>query len=261
MGADLRRVHIIHGTLDEGEPRSRSFDPATDMDLLAAEIALMSPAPALLVIDPVVSAVAGDSHKNGEVRRALQPLVDLAMSRKMAVLGITHFSKGTAGRDPVERVTGSLAFGALARVVLVAAKRQEEEGGGRILARGKSNIGRDDGGFCYDLEVIEVRPGIETTCVMWGDAIEGSARELLGQAEALADPEDKAAWEEAQDWLREVLALGPRKASEVQREAKGAGLTEKSLRTARERLGVRPHKETGGQHGGWLWRLPGQDAR
>ena len=60
---------------------------------------------------PIVSAVAGDSHKGAEVRRALQPVVTLAQRLGCAVLGITHFSKGTNGRDPVERVTGSIAFG------------------------------------------------------------------------------------------------------------------------------------------------------
>jgi putative DNA primase/helicase len=49
----------------------------------------------LLIVDPVVSAIAGDSHKNAEVRRGLQPLVDLAGSMHCALLGITHFSKGT----------------------------------------------------------------------------------------------------------------------------------------------------------------------
>ena len=207
-GAELTRVHIITGALDDqGKPRA--FDPSSDMDLLADHVATMVPAPALLVIDPVVSAVAGDSHKNGEVRRALQPLVDLAMTRKIAVLGITHFSKGTAGRDPVERVTGSLAFGAVARIVMAAAKMPDDQGGGRILARGKSNIGKDDGGFAYDLEVIELRPGIETTCVTWGDPIKGTAREILGQAEATEDPEEKAAWQEASDWLREYSERWP----------------------------------------------------
>ncbi len=255
-GAALERVHVIHGALDEGADRSRPFDPANDMPMLADEIALMNPAPALLIIDPVVSAVAGDSHKNSEVRRALQPLADLAMTRKIAVLGITHFSKGTAGRDPVERVTGSLAFGALARIVMVAAKLPAEQGGGRILARGKSNIGRDDGGFAYDLEVMELRPGIETTRILWGEAITGSAREILGQAEAIDDPEERAAWEEARDWLLEELAGGPRKASDVQRSAKASGITEKSLRTARERLGIKPSKETFASPGAWMWKLP-----
>ncbi len=256
-GADLKRIHVITGAMEPGDQRSRPFDPAGDMELLADHIRLMDPPPALLIVDPIVSAVAGDSHKNGEVRRALQPLVDLAMVRKVAVLGITHFSKSTVGRDPVERVTGSIAFGALARIVLAAAKLSDEQGGGRILARGKSNIGRDDGGFRYDLEVMEILPGVETTCILWGEAMDGSARDILGQAETLEDPEDRSAWQEARDWLLDVLANGPMKASEVMKEARSAGITDKPLRVAREKLGIRPYKEKMSLHGGWLWKLPG----
>jgi len=255
-GADLRKVHVIAATMDEGDSRSRPFDPATDMARLADEISLLPKAPALLIVDPIVSAVSGDSHKNGEVRRALQPLVDLAMTKRIAVLGISHFSKSTAGRDPVERVTGSIAFGALARIVMAAAKLPEEQGGGRVMARAKSNIGKDDGGFRYDLEVIEPRPGIETTVVLWGEAMDGSARDLLGQADLTEDPEERSAWQEARDWLVEILEDGPMKASEVMREARQAGITEKSLRTARERIGIKPYKEKLSVHGGWYWKLP-----
>lgn len=76
----------------------------------------------LLIVDPVVSAVTGDSHKNTEVRRALPPLVDLAAACDCAVLGITHFFRGGQGAEPAQRVVGSVAFTAVARVVLVAAK-------------------------------------------------------------------------------------------------------------------------------------------
>ena len=54
--------------------------------------------------------------------------MDLAGTLQAAVLGISHFSKGSGGRDPVERVTGSLAFGALARVVLCAVKVKGTDG-------------------------------------------------------------------------------------------------------------------------------------
>jgi hypothetical protein len=72
--------------------------------------------------------------------------VDLSTVGRCVVLGISHFTKATAGRDPGERVTGSLAFGALARVVLAAAKVSEEDGGGRVLARAKNKLGPDAGG-------------------------------------------------------------------------------------------------------------------
>jgi putative DNA primase/helicase len=185
-GADLSRVYFI-ADIREGNER-RSFDPARDMEPLRRKLAEIGGV-RLLIVDPVVSAIAGDSHKNAEVRRGLQPLVDLAGSMRCALVGITHFSKGTGGRDPVERLTGSLAFGALARVVWVAAKHQEEGEDGRtvrLFCRAKSNIGRDDGGFEYDLHEAELKthPGIFASSVLWGEAVQGAARELLASADA-----------------------------------------------------------------------------
>ena len=129
-----------------------------------------------MIIDPIVSAILGDSHKNAEVRRGLQPLADLAITMGCALLGITHFSKGTAGRDPVERLTGSLAFGVLARIVFVAVKQQKENENGRtvrLFLRAKSNIGKDNGGFEYELEQAELNshPGIVTSYVLWGSLL------------------------------------------------------------------------------------------
>ena len=79
----------------------------------------------------------------------------------MCGAGDTHFSKGTGGRDPVERVTGSIAFAALARLVLVAAKVKAEGDDAeprRVFMRAKANICADDGGFAYALERVEVAP-------------------------------------------------------------------------------------------------------
>jgi dihydropteroate synthase len=118
-GADRSRIHFI-GNVQYGD-EIRSFDPSTDIPAMleaAARIGDIS----LLIVDPVVNAIACDSHKNGEVRRALQPLVDFGEKLCCAVLGISHFSKGTKGKEPLERVTGSLAFGALARIVLATGK-------------------------------------------------------------------------------------------------------------------------------------------
>lgn len=159
-GADLTRVHFVVDVLEKGQ--HRPFDPASDTpDLLAAARNL--PNLRCIILDPVVSAVAGDSHKNTEVRRGLQPLVDFANATGAALVGITHFSKGGQGQDPAQRVTGSIAFTAVARVVLVVAKVHDAEGSERrILARSKSNIGPDEGGFCYTLEQVEALPGIWT---------------------------------------------------------------------------------------------------
>lgn len=69
-------------------------------------------------------------------------------------------------REPIERITGSLAFGAVARIVLVASKSTSEDGGDvRIFLRAKSNIGADTGGFEYSLEPAITEDGIETSKV------------------------------------------------------------------------------------------------
>ncbi|WP_052464588.1 AAA family ATPase [Geoalkalibacter subterraneus] len=257
-GANMGRVHILGGMTG---PDPRPFDPSQDIPAL--RYALMGRNIRLLIVDPVVSAVAADSHKNTEVRRALQPLVDIATATGCAVLGISHFTKGTAGRDPVERVTGSLAFGALARVVMATAKLPEEEhNGARLLARAKSNIGPDTGGFHYNLDLVEIPdyPGIVNTRVLWGKAVDGAARDLLADAERDRD-EGNTATGAAMQWLTDMLSAGPVKAAEVTREARAAGIGAKPLRSAREKLGVKPHKV--GFPGQWWWSLedaPGEDA-
>lgn len=254
-GADLSRVYFIADVLD-GDGR-RSFDPARDMEPLRRKLAEIGDV-RLLIVDPIVSAVMGDSHKNAEVRRSLQPLVDLAAFMRCALLGITHFSKGTGGRDPVERLTGSLAFGALARVVMVAAKHQDEGEDGRtvrLFIRAKSNIGRDDGGFEYDLHQGELKthPGIFASSVLWGDAVEGAARELLATADATGDDGEGGTLSDARRFLSDLLADAPMRAGDVFKDADGAGFSKRSIQRAADKIGVLRHKD--GMRGGWLWKL------
>jgi RecA-family ATPase len=79
MGADLSRVFFVGDVLEGGE--RRAFDPARDMEPLRRKLVEIGGAK-LLIVDPIVSAVAGDSHKNSEVRRGLQPLADLARAAR-----------------------------------------------------------------------------------------------------------------------------------------------------------------------------------
>lgn len=255
-GADMRRVFFVSTTMEAGGDR-RPFDPASDTRHLMR--ALAGRDIKLLIVDPIVSAVAGDSHKSTETRRALQPLVDLAAATGAAVLGISHFSKGTQGRDPVERVTGSIAFGALARVVFAAAKASPddapEDGCDRIFIRSKSNIGKDGGGFRYTLEQVPVpgHPDISASRVRWGDALEGEARELLAAAEIQGDPEERNALADAMTFLRDLLADGAMSAKTVKADGDAAGHAWRTLHRAADKLGVLIIKE--GMRGGWTWKL------
>jgi putative DNA primase/helicase len=250
-GAGMDRVHMVEGVREGGE--CYPFDPARDMDALRAELVNISDV-RLIVIDPIVSAISKDSHNNGDVRRGLQPLVDLGMQLGAAVLGVTHFSKGTSGREPVERITGSLAFGALARMVMVTAK-QEADGDRqerRVMLRAKSNIGPDGGGFVYDLQQGELSgyPGIEVSSVLWGESIYGTARELLAEAEQHDDDHGS----DAASFLRDLLAYGACAAKDIYKEAESAGYSRDTMKRAKSRIGVKAVKQ--GMQGGWVWQLP-----
>lgn len=250
-GADLNRCRFVSATVD-GDG-SRPFDPAKDMDALSAAIDDLGDI-ALLIADPVVGIVTGDSNKNTETRRALQPLADLAADADCAVLGITHFTKGGQGSDPAMRVTGSVAFTALARVVIVAAKvAGEGTAPKRVMARAKSNIGPDDGGFEYHLGQTEVATGVWASRCAWGDAVEGTARDLLAEPE-YASAEQASAKDAAEQFLLEALAEGITPAKTIRAEATEAGYAWRTVRRAADALGVKRTK--GGMGDGWYWRLP-----
>lgn len=250
-GVDRSRVFFVDGT--RVGSAVRPFDPSTDTRTLKEAIQQIGSV-RLIVIDPVSTAVAGDSHKNTEVRRGLQPLVDLATTINAALLGITHLSKGGQGSDPAQRVIGSIAFTAVARVVLVAARVKGEDGADkRILARSKSNIGPDNGGFEYHLAQVEALPGIDASRVEWGQAVQGSARDLLTDPAEQDDGTDHAdavgllkAELTADCWTGMTLATQP---------LKDAGFTKKQIWNASKKLNV--VRKKGGMGGGWYWRLPG----
>ena len=250
-GADLSNILFVGEFPDRGS--RRSFDPGTDMAVLLDELEKHKDL-RLLILDPVVTTVTGNSNQNAEVRRALQPLVDLANRTGCSVLGITHLSKGTSGRNPVERITGSLAFGALARIVWVAAKSDSNESQeDRILCRAKSNIGEDSGGFTYELLTTEVpgAHGIEASVVDWIAPVEGHARDLLTAREG--ESSEAGALQDAMGFLAGLLSEGPLPVKAIEKEANDAGHAWMTIRRASAKLGIESQKD--GMHGGWYWHL------
>ncbi|MFK3738492.1 AAA family ATPase [Massilia sp. TN1-12] len=249
-GADLSRCHFIEGIAQNGE--SVPFDPSQDIIELHRAAQAMGGV-SLLLIDPIVSAVAGDMHKANDVRRSLQAVVDFADAHGCAVIGITHFAKGGAGREPQDRVIGSQAFGALARMVLVTAK--EKDSTRRVLARAKSNIARDDGGMAYSIEPTSIDGGIETTRAMWDGVIEGTAREILGDVE-IDETEDGDSRVELKRMLADILrdAGGAMPTKALQAEVRDAGHSWDVAKRLKKELGIESVKMSMG--GPWVWRLP-----
>lgn len=250
-GADMTRVYFVQGRYD-ADGDFEHFDPAAPTQTLIEALASIGDV-AMVIIDPIVSSVAGDSHKSNQVRRSLQPLIDIAAESGCAILGITHFSKSTAGRNPLERVTGSIAFGALARVVMVTAGTKER----RVVARAKSNIGPDSGGLVYSMEITKVSTDdgdTETNRVKWIGGVDGDALAILNKFETGESPQQH---DEVAEFVKAQLANGPVPADDMYRKGQVGGITEKQLRAALKRAGGK-HQKVGvpGEKQYWEWRLP-----
>jgi putative DNA primase/helicase len=210
----------------------------------------------LLIVDPIASVIGGkvDNSNNAGHREKLQPLVDLAEGMNCAVIGVTHFTKGTIGKDPIDRVTGSLAFGAVARIVLVATKNKGGEPE-RMFIMAKNNLGPTLGGFGYSIvgSALMERPDIIASRVVWGEHLEGSARDLLAEAEDTGkEDEGKAA--SAQAFLSAALKAGERSQLDVAAEGAELGFSSGRLFRASKALHIVKRRE--GFGGPWIWRLP-----
>lgn len=259
MGANPKKITVVKGARDE-TGKLRPFNPSTDLPVLAHAAKDIPDGVDLLIIDPIVSVIGGkvDNGNNAGHREKLQPLVDFGEQMKCAVIGITHFTKGTIGKDPVDRVTGSLAFGAVARVVLVATKTQSGDPE-RMFIMAKNNLAPTCGGFGYsivgaplmeDLRIIASR-------VLWGERLEGSARDLLAEAEddgKGAGGSAEAASRGAQAFLLSALAGGERWQPDVAAEGAELGFSSSRIFRASKALGIVKRKD--GVDGGWIWRLP-----
>jgi hypothetical protein len=120
--------------------------------------------------------------------------------------------------------------------------------GRRLFLPIKNNVGQDRLGYSSEIQNRVVGDGIRnTSAVVWSsDSVTIPADEALAATAKKSTPGAVA-------FLQEALREGPMDHAEIARLAKEAGITEKSLRTARERLGVTPRKEGFGANGKWVW--------
>ncbi len=126
-GADMDRVLRIDCQTTNGRVPITLPTDVSEVADLAREHDV-----AMLLLDPLMGAVSGklDTHKDSEVRQALQPLSDMAHDARLAVLGLIHVNKSESVKsgpeDLVNKIMGSRAFVAVARCVLVCSRYRNE---------------------------------------------------------------------------------------------------------------------------------------
>ena len=251
MGANLDKVLILKNAKEDD--KDRTFNPATDLESLKIALDKVGGV-ALILLDPVIGIVKGNSDKATDVREGLDPLVGFAQDQQCAIIGISHFGKGGQGKDPAERVLGSQAFTALPRMVWATVVNKET--GDRVLVRAKTNLSARDGGFLYSIEQTQYE-GIDTSVVAWKGQIEGSSHQIISDAEAVeSDDEDDhenngSSRDFAKQFLTDLLNEKDVLNKELKAQAKDADIAWATVRRASKDLGVIKYNSV--MLGGWVW--------
>jgi len=251
-GADLARVHVIRG-IGHDQPIVIPEHVAA----LQAEIERRRAR--LVVIDPLGAALSGgiDSHKDTDVRRALAPLARLAETTGAAIVVVRHLAKGARG-SAVLAGSGSVGISAAARAVLtVGVPRHATDSHERLLAVAKNNLAIRASSVRFRIEAAELASGVLASRIRWLGKSSESADELIA---ARCPDQAPSALMHATNFLRDALASGLRKASEVQEEARAHGISPSTLARARVSLGVIQKRDGFGPGGVSVWSLPNHSA-
>jgi hypothetical protein len=212
-------------------------------DLRGLETVVTDVQAALVILDPLMSRLDTqlDTHKDGEVRLALEPLVALADKVGVTVVGIIHVNK-SASSDALTMLMGSRAFAAVARSVLFVMADPDDDQT-RLLGQPKNNLGRLDlPTLKFTITGVKVADTLEgpvwTGKLVWTGETERSIRDALESAVEASI--DKTATSEAQAWLEDYLTSkdGSAESATVKREGLKQGHSKDALRRACHRLGV-----------------------
>ncbi|HUT34476.1 MAG TPA: AAA family ATPase [Planctomycetota bacterium] len=243
LGGDPSRVRVVRAVDWEDGHGAEAFSLSRDLVALEAVIRQWSDT-RLVILDPVSAYLGGaESYNNADIRRALAPVQDLAERTGVAVVAITHLTK-RAGASVIYRAMGSLAFVSAARAVWAAVPDRDVPGR-MLLVPVKCNLAGGVTGMAYRIVPHPDDPALPT--VVWEpEPVAITADEAMA---ALPKPTPR---EEAAEWLKQVLSMGPLPSAEVERQAREAGFALMTLRRAKWALGVIPYREGAG----WMCRLP-----
>lgn len=259
-GADLSRVYRVDVVTSEAAEGSLSLP----RDLAGLERAIHEVNAALVILDPLMSRLDAnlDSHKDAEVRQALEPLVAVADRTGAMFAGLIHVNKSTSN-DPLTTLMASRAFAAVARGVLFVMQDPDDETV-RLLGQPKNNLGRMDLPT-LTFRIVGAKVADTDEGPVWTGKLEWLGEGTRSIKDALAATSesdgDKSATSEASDWLHDYLTSqdGTADSGVIKREGAKAGHSKDTLQRARQRLGIT--SVTSGFPRRAFWSISSQSAQ
>jgi putative DNA primase/helicase len=210
----------------------------------------------LITIDPVQAYLPANvnSWKGQDVRRALEPVRQLAADRGIAVVVVQHLNRRTDAGDALARIADSQGIPQIARSVLVwgpdPSDPEGDQGAMKALTRAKGNLARSSASATFAIVERAVSGDINAPALSRGADCQ------IGAEDVVADDESRKAADEAIEWLRTLLADGPMNAKDVMKRAREDGLAERTLKRVKRRAGI-VSESSRGETGisGWKWAV------
>jgi hypothetical protein len=245
LGADLDRVFVLR----QGDGAAAPLRIPSQLDLLAKLVAQAKAR--LVVLDPIMAffdssvAVASDQS----VRRALDPLARLAEKYRCVILLIRHITKTGLTRALYRGLCSIGIIGACRSGWLIA--RDPLRPNRCVLAQVKNNVAPPQPSLAYELLPRDGGP----PALSWVGTCELSADQLLAPGGRLPTPTPR---DRARDFLAAFLEAGPRTSRAVWAEANKLGLSEHTLRRAKDELEARSQRVWADGLRLSYWLLPDQ---
>ena len=240
-GGDVNNARII-GAGEE-------FVIPNDLDKLMRAIKQMNAA--FVIIDPVMSFLADDVNSNSDqqVRRALQPLVDVAEETGAAIMLCRHMNKANGGGPAIYRGQGSIGIIGIVRSGLMVGDHPDREQV-FILAGQKSNLSKPPESLAYHIQ--SASQDNDTAVIRYMGVSEVTAQQMS------ATPQDEGERDrltEARDFLKEILRAGPVPTKKIKADATEADISWRTVERAKASLKVQAYKDS--ETFKWMWTLNG----
>ena len=268
-GGDPSRVQIVEGKRD---PETGAVCPMTLQDVALLEDLLKQYAPALMAFDPIQSFFGPgvDMNHANDTRPILDAVRNLCKAYGCTPLYIRHNGKAQRSKA-LHTALGSIDITANFRSTLALYKDQNDPQR-RILAQTKSNgptapsmqlklVGATYDAVRDDLSIITV----EDVRVDWDGLSDLTADDLNARESTHGTDMEEAqtALDEARAFLREVLSDGPMVFDEIRSQAKQGGISERTLRRAKDKEHVQARRQETAdkarKYCPWEWYLSTND--
>lgn len=238
-GADLDRIMRPEVSINGKQTRLLSH-----VDEAALTRELRDAGVTVVIVDPVMSTIDGktDIYRNNETREVLEPWARIADNLDGICIGVCHLIKSPGG-DVVAALSGSSAFGEVARSVFGFAKDNEAEGDQRVMSQAKNSAGREDLALLYTIEETLVLTDSQKSARVARFVILGESERTVG--DILRDAGRGASGPATADvkrWLITYLSDGPRWSVDCYSAAQAAGFSEDQVKRAKKDLGITSKK-------------------